>query len=204
MSTRIFNSLSMLRVLPRLVPAFLILTGTTLLHAQSPRRSFSADQVRTAGTRTTTSKIYVSGNAVRVETEQRGRQTITIMRLDRKIMWVMMPAQKMYTQTSNVETDPSQFGENGDLKAERVSLGSEQVGSYSCEKYRVHSVLDGREYAHFEWTTKELGGLVVKMQSEKGDWTTEYRNIHAGPQDPSLFEVPAGYQKMNLSGMLKP
>lgn len=177
---------------------------TAPLAGQTKPRSFSADQVRTMGKRTTTGKIYVSGNAARVEREQTGRQLVSILLFDRKVMWVLMPAQKMYTETDNVTTDPSQFGTSDGFKTERQLLGNEQVGPYQCDKYRVQSTLDGREYVSFEWDAKELGGLAVKMQGEKGDWTTEYQNIHLGPQDPSLFEIPAGYQKMSMGGMLKP
>jgi hypothetical protein len=29
----------------------------------------------------------------------------------------------------------------------------------------------------------------------------EYRNVHLAPQDSSLFEIPEGYHKVDLSGM---
>jgi hypothetical protein len=46
---------------------------------------------------------------------------------------------------------------------------------------------------------------VVKKQDENGTWTVEFENIHLGPQDPSLFEIPAGYQKMEMpAGMPTP
>jgi hypothetical protein len=48
---------------------------------------------------------------------------------------------------------------------------------------------------------------VVRRQDEKGVWSTEYQNIKLGPQDAALFELPAGYQKLNmggLSGLQKP
>jgi hypothetical protein len=43
-----------------------------------------------------------------------------------------------------------------------------------------------------------LGGFVVKKLDEKSREITEYKNIQLGPQDPSLFELPAGYKKMSM------
>jgi hypothetical protein len=33
--------------------------------------------------------------------------------------------------------------------------------------------------------------------------TMELLNIKEGPQSPSLFEVPAGYQKFDMSNMMR-
>lgn len=51
---------------------------------------------------------------------------------------------------------------------------------------------------------KELDGFVVKRADEKGQWSTEYHNVRLSPQDPSLFEIPSGYQKMSMGGMRVP
>src|SRR5260370_17193476 len=89
-------------------------------------------------------------------------------------------------------------------KVDRTALGSEQVGAYLCDKSRVQVIYEGKQYTTIEWAAKELNGFVVKRQSEKGDWSTEYQNVQLGPQDPSLFEIPAGYQKLNLGGIRMP
>jgi hypothetical protein len=56
------------------------------------------------------------------------------------------------------------------------------------------------------WVTKE--GIMVKMDSvaktDKGDipFKMELKNINIAKQDPSLFEIPAGYQAMNMGGIM--
>ena len=42
---------------------------------------------------------------------------------------------------------------------------------------------------------------MVQRQDEKLGQITESKNIQMGPQDPSLFELPEGYQKMSLGGL---
>lgn len=170
----------------------------------SKLRPFSADQIRTVRNKTTTGKVYFTQNAMRIEsTDKKGDEGIQIMRFDKKVMWMLMPTQKMYLEMpwENLGEWATWADQQG---VQRESLGSEQVGDYHCDKYRVHVTLDGKTYTSLEWDAKELEGLPVKVQDENGTWITEYTSVKLGPQDPSLFEVPEGYQKMGLGGMQMP
>jgi len=180
-----------------------LLVGSSDAGAQTFIPSFSADQVHTMGKRVTTGKVYYSPDAVRTEGEQKGKKAITIMRLDKKVVWNLMPDQKMYMEIPFMgSADVASIAK--DAKIEKEALGSEQVGAYHCDKYRVRATLQGKVYTTLEWDAKELNGLAVKKGDETGAWTIEYQNVHLGPQDPSLFELPAGYQKFSLGGMFKP
>jgi hypothetical protein len=86
-------------------------------------------------------------------------------------------------------------------KVERQSLGTEQIGAYHCDKYRVQTTWEGKAYTSLEWDAKELDGFPVKQAGEKGEWSKEYSNVRLGPQDPSLFEVPSDYKKIDLGGL---
>lgn len=182
----------------------LLLTSVGVL-AQSPARDFSADVVHTQGKRVTNEKVYSSEKAVRIEKEEKGRKSISILRLDRKAMWVLMPEQKMYMDMSGIGQASAEFVSSMEgAKTERQALGSEQVGAYHCDKYRIQTTLEGHVYTGLEWDAKELGGFPVKQGDEKGGWSKEYQNVKLGPQDPSLFEIPPGYKQMSLGGMFKP
>ncbi len=178
----------------------LLLLSVLGLRAQSRLRDFSADQVHIVGKRTTTGKIYASEKAIRVETALAGRPSITIMRFDRKVMWILLPAQKMYMEMGDIGAGISELAfDAGGAKTQRELLGNEQVGSYHCDKYRVQIIYEGKMYTNIEWDARELNGFAVRKQGTNGEWSTEYQNIHPGPQDPSLFELPSGYQKMNVN-----
>jgi hypothetical protein len=171
--------------------------------AQVVFKPFSADMVKTMGKKTTMGKAYAIENALRVEGEEKGKSSISIMPFDRKLMWVLMPDQKMYMEMPwQGLTEVASIMQGAEIQ--RDSLGSEQVGAYHCDKSRVQTTYEGKTYTTTKWAAKELDGFVVKRQDEKGEWWQEYRNIHLGPQDPSLFAIPAGYQKMDLGGMFKP
>ena len=57
----------------------------------------------------------------------------------------------------------------------------------------------------FMWMSKE--NIMVKMDAvsiekgEKNRFKTELTNIKIGKQDPALFEIPPGFEKMDMPGM---
>jgi len=135
---------------------------------------------------------------------EHGQKYISIMRYDRKVLWSLLPEQKMYFEMpipAGAELAAGMKDMMKDVQVKRESLGSEQVGGYLCDKTRMTVTWQGITSTTIEWAAKELGGFVVKRQDEKLGEITEYKNIQIGPQDPSLFELPPGYTKMNMGGM---
>lgn len=170
--------------------------------AQDLLKPFSADQIHTVNKKTTTGKVMAIENAVRVESENKGKASITITRFDRNMMWTLMPDQKMYMEIPFQGLGEMASSIKG-ATVKKESLGSEQVGAYHCDKSRVETTYQGKVYVSIEWAAKELDGFVVKKADEKGSWSTEYQNVQLGPQNPALFEIPDGYQKFSLGGMFK-
>lgn len=170
--------------------------------AQDLLKPFSADQIHTVNKKTTTGKVMAIENAVRVESENKGKASITITRFDRSVMWTLMPEQKMYMEIPFQGLGEMASSIKG-ATVKKESLGSEQVGAYHCDKSRVETTYQGKVYVSIEWAARELDGFVVKKADEKGSWSTEYQNVQLGPQSPALFEIPDGYQKFSLGGMFK-
>jgi hypothetical protein len=46
--------------------------------------------------------------------------------------------------------------------------------------------------------TTDLHNFPIKFQSEDKSTTSVFKNIKLGPVSATLFEVPAGYNKMNM------
>jgi len=196
-----------------------LLLNSISVRAQTRPQSFSADQIQTLDGKTFTLKVYTSDKAVRREGEVEGKRTVWITRFDHKVMWVLKPDDNTYSvfrpgpgpQPGMSFDKPSpymsffglspgftEFAHNfARAKVERESLGPEEVGPYHCDKLRLLVSYERDVYISIEWAAKELGGLVVKGQDEKGEWSTEYQKIQLGPQDPSQFEIPKGYKKSN-------
>ncbi len=171
--------------------------------AQFTNRSFSADKVVTSRGKTTTAKVYATPTASRTEGMQDGKKFIAIERFDRKVIWSLMPDQKLYLEMAMPDGAEAAAALKDTVKgvqAKHESLGSEQVDGFLCEKTRTTVTWEGITGTSTEWAAKELGGFVVKKQDDTSGEITAYKNIQLGPQDPSLFELPADYKKMSLSG----
>lgn len=169
--------------------------------AQLFSKPFSADQVTRTGEKTKTAKVYATETAMRAEGVEDGKKYITIIRYDRKVMWSLLLDEKMYFEMPIPAGAQVAAGMKEMMKGVQVKnepLGSEEVGGYHCDKSRMTVTWQGVTGTTIEWAAKELNGFVVKKQDVESGEITEYKNIRLGPQDPSLFELPAGYKKMSM------
>jgi hypothetical protein len=163
---------------------------------------YSAEVViKAKGSRDAVSRVFVGGqDRWRVETGAKGEATI--VRLDRKMVLTILPASRSYfiSPLSDEEAKPDFQASKPSLEAKvaRKALGKEAIGGRPATKYYVTLSGPGqRPSARYEWLSDELG-VPVKMQAVDNTWSMEYRGIKLGPQDPRLFEVPAGYAKLAI------
>lgn len=157
--------------------------------------NFSADMVTQMEGRTMQVKTYVSGDKIR--TEMAG--AIQITRLDRNVMYVMMPAEKMYMEQP---IDPQAFTQAGrDVPGElsRTVVGPDTVEGRPTTQYLVTYEANHSRQSMHQWL--DDSGRIAKVASVDGRWSTTYRNLKEGPQPASLFEVPSDYQKMEMPTM---
>jgi hypothetical protein len=154
---------------------------------------FSADEIITEGKQHRRVKIYATEKALRGEGEENGQKSITIIRFDRNVMWTLVPQKKSYAETSLNFGKGITSLQEGSIEPGCSVVGEEQVGGYRCVKEVCRFTIVGKDYSETRWASKELGGLIIKYTD--GVQTLELENIKLGPQDPVLFEIPAGYQK---------
>ncbi len=157
----------------------------------------SSDMVMTAQGQAHKSKIYMKEQKVRIETE--GQAGYNIVRADKNLMWVVMTGQKSYME---MKYDPSKAPKTQEKLRGEVSrklIGHEKVDGHPTEKYDVTYTESGKTERMYQWIATDIK-FPVKMASIDGSWTMEYRNINMGLQPDSLFELPAGYQKVGMPG----
>lgn len=159
---------------------------------------FSADTVMTTGRMKTTGKIYFSGERVRMDMTS-PRPMTTITRLDKKVVWSIMPQQKMYMEIPfNPKRRPMVEGKvQGEIA--RKLLGTGEVNGHPTKKYLVTYKSEGKETQVYQWIATDIN-FPVKTEAVDGSWTQEYKNIKLGRQPDSLFKVPAGYKKFQMPG----
>ena len=154
---------------------------------------FSADVVTTQGGKTFNAKVFVSGEKSRMEAPG----SISISRVDKKVVWMLMPDQKMYMEQPFDPKKMSTAAEKVEGEVERTPLGKDTVDGKTADKYKVTYEIEGTKNEMFQWT-ESGSSLPLKSAALDGSWSVEYRNIKTGPQPDSLFELPPDYKKFSM------
>ncbi len=181
-----------------------LLAGTAAAVEEKLNVEYSADQVVEAEDGAMKSRMYYTPTKERREMNQGGQSMVMIMRHDKKVMWTVMPEEKMYMEAamkpSTDKTDMSAY------KIEQTPVGQEMLNGVNMSKSKIimtHS--SGSKMGGFMWMTKE--GIMAKIDAiavEKGSkdrFKMEQTNIKVGKQPADLFELPRGVEKMDMSGM---
>ena len=170
-----------------------------------PQVEYSADSVMQNEEGTIEQHVYVTPTKERKEMlTESGDGAVQIFRYDSKVMWQLMPSEKMYMEHSmekNKGNDPSQWD------FQETVMGEEVLNGMKVTKYKtIATSTDGNKYGGFSWRTKEgisiKSDLLYKEGNEKGRMMTELKNVKIGKQDPKLFEIPEGFTKFDMAGMM--
>jgi hypothetical protein len=196
-----------------LLAAILVALGVVVPATYAQMRGmpqFSADMVMTHRGESMQGKIYFGGTKMRFDMSPRGHQSIMIMDMPKQTSYMLMPQEKMYMefnaamagrghgpmQRPDVKpVDPS----NPCASEPGVTcrkLGTEVVNGRTCDKWEF--TREGRTQT--VWVDQKLHFMVKTLGSDGS--VTELKNIQEGTQPASLFEIPAGYRKFDMGGMM--
>jgi Domain of unknown function (DUF4412) len=166
-----------------------------------PTVSYSADRTIETEAGTMTGKVYATRGMARSETTMSGMTTVMILRHDKQLGYMLMPAQHMYQQLDFAQAQ-KQSGAQASDQVDITQVGSETVEGQSTTKYKM--LMKDGSAGGFIWITSD--GIPVKMDMlskngrEKMRMTLTLTNLKIGAQDPQLFEVPADYKALPKLG----
>ncbi|MEQ1580932.1 MAG: DUF4412 domain-containing protein [Steroidobacteraceae bacterium] len=198
-----------------LVVTSLLLGAGSFAHAAEPiplKVEYSADYVLETADGAMRGRLNGAPGLERREDLVEGSTMVSIRRDDKKVMWMLMPSERMYMEMKfgQMEGGKSRAPSPEEYKTEFTEAGREEVNGMMTTKSKVIMTgADGSKMGGFWWTTDD--GLLVKMdvisvaKGEKIRMKRELTNVKIGPQPKDLFEIPAGYQSMSMGlagGML--
>ncbi len=160
---------------------------------------FSADSITTQkGEFQTKGKLFYKADKFRMETQAHGDMNmIVITRIDKKVAWNLMPETKTYMEMPlNMQHRPK-VEEKYEGEIERKQVGSETIDGHPTKKYLITYKTDNETHQVYQWVATDIN-MPVKTSAIDGSWSHELRNIKIGNQPDNLFEIPAGYQKMQM------
>lgn len=169
---------------------------------------YSAEEVVETAEGLTKTKVYSTPTMERREMSAGGQQIIAITRHDKKVVWNLMPEEKMYVEMPIGESASNKEAKT-DLaayKIEQTPMGQETINGIVMNKGKmIMTGKDGSKMGGFMWTTKE--GIIAKLdalsveQGKKDRFKLEAQNLKIGKQLASLFEIPKGFEKMDMGAM---
>lgn len=200
----------MLRRLCALIALGSMLSATPVWAAQlsRPQVEYSADSTMQNEEGTIQQHVYATPTKERKEMlTGAGDGGIQIFRYDTKVMWILMPSENMYMEYAMGQKAQGQGSDTSQWTYEDTVMGEETLNGVRVTKYKtIATSTDGKKYGGFSWRTREginvKQDLLYKEGNEKKRMLTELSNLKIGRQDPKLFEIPEGFQKFDMAGMM--
>lgn len=174
---------------------------------ERPKVEFSADSIIQTETGSIQQKIFVTPTKERKEMlTGAGDGGVQIFRFDTKVMWMLMPSERMYMEHS-MTGGKSQRDDPAQWTYEDTAVGDETLNGVPVTKFKtIATSTDGKKYGGFSWRTKDginlKQDLLYKEGNDKKRMLIELRNLKVGKQDPALFEIPDGFTKFDMAGMM--
>lgn len=157
---------------------------------------FSAYMISNTKEGTIQGKVFFTKGKMRMDTA--GVSTIT--RIDKNTVWMLMPNDNKYMelplQPNNIVIGKDKV--TGEI--ERQLLGKETIDGKITDKYRIVYELGNSRQTILTWVITDLD-IPIKTVAEDGSWSVEYKDIMVGTQPASLFEIPSGYQKVDMPSL---
>lgn len=158
---------------------------------------FSASVVNKIANHEMQGKIYIKADRARLESSTPLGPVISILRLDKKAMWMLMPGKKTYME---MPFDKEAYAKALNIPTDEASMkhiGTETINGYDTEKYETPVKTGAQEMQTTMWISKKLG-VPLKIESANKSFIQEYKDIKEGGVDDAFFEIPAGYKKMTM------
>jgi outer membrane lipoprotein-sorting protein len=193
--------------------SLLVLIVAPVFAVQAPQpQPFSADMTMTTGKggENMTGKVFFSLPKTRMDMTAHGQNMSMITNGSTQTSYMVMHQQHMYMEMHANQNNPmtrnmpkidgsfdpqNPCGKQVDVTCKKA--GTETVNGRVCDKW-VTTDKNGKTST--AWVDQKLY-FPIKVLSAEGA-TMELTNVKEGAQPASTFEIPAGYRKMDLGGMM--
>ncbi len=179
---------------------------TILCSLPALAQQFSADLVRLKPEGAVPSKVIVSGNMVRFEAGSGTHISVIVADLKQQTGFMMFPEDKMYTilQPGRISPtmpfflpmDPENACGAWEIAVNKPGsckkVGDETINGRAAVKYNGTARNGDTGSA---WVDRKLR-FVIKWEGQAG--VAELRNIQEVRQPATLFDIPKGYERMDV------
>jgi len=198
---------------PILITGFAFLTAATAARADGlpfgqPKVAYSGTTVTEVAGQTMETRVYYTPGHQRNEIDTMMGKQVMLIDFERQVAYMLMPEQKAYMEMPmgvggmGGVVQPS----NPEGSVEHEVVGREIVDGQETTKYRFAVSTPDGSTRGFVWVTDD--GILMRSESETllgsndqtpGRMVITLKELEIGPQDPTLFDLPSDYQKIEMN-----
>lgn len=153
---------------------------------------FSAKMILKQQGRVMPGRIYLKNGKMRQDFLDERGHTVTIVRKDKRQIWVIMPFEKQYLEMPLGVHLPGQFLQIPPEAISKRRVCSEEMCGYQVD--RIEVIMPGGSRQTY-WVANKLG-LPIKAVCTESQYSVEYQEIRERHLEDRLFEVPLDCKKV--------
>jgi hypothetical protein len=156
---------------------------------------FSATLLSQSGKDTQEYTVYYSHGNVRLDMISPGKGE-AVLRKDRGTLMTLMPGKKLFIELPIRPANKMPLLYTPDKIIKYKKLGEDTIEGRPVTKEKITIQNEGDNPKEFyRWFDPAIGRPVM-AEDINGGWKLELKDIKMGPQDPTLFDPPAGFRSI--------
>ena len=136
--------------------------------------------------------IYYKQDKWRLEHNTNGPVSITIVRKDKQVMWLLLARMKHFKTLAYDPRQALRVNERLDGETAREEIGSEVLEGHPTTLYEVVAREGTEDVAYYQWVAMDIH-FPLRLARKDGSWTVEYRNLKLRALPDELFQIPLTY-----------
>ena len=176
---------------PWLLLATLLICGAI----EAEALEFTADQVTKMNGRTQKSNIYYRDNMWRIEHHSMGPVNVSIVRKDKKVVWLLLSRMKHFKTLPYSPEQDLQVSERLEGEVSREEIGTETREGHPTTLYEVTVKQGERTEVYYQWLATDIH-FPMKLAKKDGSWIVEYQHVKLRPVIDYLFQLPLNFEPL--------
>lgn len=156
---------------------------------------FTADQVTKINGRTQKSHIYYRDNMWRIEHHSMGPVNVSIVRKDKKVVWLLLSRMKHFKTLPYSAEQDLQVSERLDGEISREAIGTETREGHPTTLYEVTVKQGERREVYYQWLATDIH-FPMKLAKKDGSWIVEYQHVKLRSVIDYLFQLPLNFEPL--------
>lgn len=156
---------------------------------------FTADQVTKINGRTQKSNIYYRDNMWRIEHHSMGPVNVSIVRKDKKVVWLLLSRMKHFKTMPYTAAQDLQVSERLEGEVSREEIGTETREGHPTTLYEVTVKQGERTEVYYQWLATDIH-FPMKLAKKDGSWIVEYQHVKLRSVIDYLFQLPLNFEPL--------